>query len=75
MRSGVGGRPGVVACASATVGLHLATAAIGLGPGDFAIAADGDVPREPANAVRYCGAEVVFADVDARTGLMTPGNS
>lgn len=62
---------GAIACSSATAGLHLATAAIGLGPGDFVI-----VPTvtflATANAVRYCGAEVVFADVDAQTGLMTP---
>jgi UDP-4-amino-4,6-dideoxy-N-acetyl-beta-L-altrosamine transaminase len=60
-----------VACASGTAGLHLATMALGLGPGDYAI-----VPTitflATANAVRYVGAEVIFADVDAETGLLTP---
>jgi len=60
-----------VACASGTAGLHLAMMALGLGPGDRAI-----VPTitflATANAVRYVGADVVFADVDPETGLMTP---
>lgn len=60
-----------VACNSGTGGLHLATLALGLGEGDWAV-----VPSQTflatANAVRYVGAEVAFADVDAETGLMTP---
>jgi UDP-4-amino-4,6-dideoxy-N-acetyl-beta-L-altrosamine transaminase len=60
-----------VACASATAGLHLATMALRLGPGDRAI-----VPAitflATANAVRYVGAEVVFADIDPETALLTP---
>jgi UDP-4-amino-4,6-dideoxy-N-acetyl-beta-L-altrosamine transaminase len=63
--------PFAVSCNSATAGLHLAALALGLGPGDVAI-----VPTvtflATANAVRYAGAEVVFADVDPDTGLMTP---
>jgi UDP-4-amino-4,6-dideoxy-N-acetyl-beta-L-altrosamine transaminase len=59
-----------VASNSGTAALHLATLAIGLGPGDAAI-----VPTltflATANAVRMTGAEVVFADVDAETGLLT----
>ena len=59
-----------VSCNSGTAGLHLATLALGLGPGDLAI-----VPTltflATANAVRYVGAEVVFADVDSETGLLT----
>jgi UDP-4-amino-4,6-dideoxy-N-acetyl-beta-L-altrosamine transaminase len=59
-----------VASNSGTAALHLATMAIGLGPGDAAI-----VPTltflATANAVRMTGAEVVFADVDAETGLLT----
>jgi len=58
-------------CASATAGLHLAMMALRLGPGDSVI-----VPSitflATANAVRYVGAEVVFADVDADTALLTP---
>jgi len=59
-----------VACSSGTAALHLATMAIGLGPSDAAI-----VPSltflATANAVRFTGAEVVFADVDSRTGMLT----
>lgn len=62
--------PHARACSNGTTALHLALAALGLGPGDAAI-----VPAitfmATANAVRYCGAEVVFADVDPQTGLMT----
>jgi UDP-4-amino-4,6-dideoxy-N-acetyl-beta-L-altrosamine transaminase len=60
-----------VACANGTAGLHLAAMALGLGPDDAAI-----VPTltflATANAARYVGAEVTFADVDAATGLMRP---
>ena len=59
-----------VACGNGTEALHLAALAVGLGPGDRAL-----VPAitflATANAVRYTGAEVVFADVDAETGLIT----
>ncbi len=59
------------ACSNGTAGLHLAAMALGLGPGDAAI-----VPTmtflATANCVRYVGAEVVFADVDPLTGLITP---
>jgi UDP-4-amino-4,6-dideoxy-N-acetyl-beta-L-altrosamine transaminase len=59
-----------VACANGTAGLHLAAIALGLGPGDSVI-----VPTltflATASAARYVGAEVVFADVDAETGLLT----
>ncbi len=65
------GAPHAVACANGTAALHLATLALGLGPGDIAI-----VPSitfvATANAVRFVGADVVFADVDPRTGLLTP---
>ncbi|HMA50883.1 MAG TPA: UDP-4-amino-4,6-dideoxy-N-acetyl-beta-L-altrosamine transaminase [Magnetospirillaceae bacterium] len=60
-----------VCCNSGTAALHLATLALGLSEGDVAI-----VPAvtflATANAVRYVGAEVEFADVDPRSGLMTP---
>lgn len=63
--------PHAVACNSATAALHLAYHGLGLTAGDIAI-----VPAitfvATANAARYCGAEVVFADVDPETGLMTP---
>ncbi|MEJ1935307.1 UDP-4-amino-4,6-dideoxy-N-acetyl-beta-L-altrosamine transaminase, partial [Nostoc sp. NIES-2111] len=60
-----------VACNSGTAALHLAAMALRLGPGDAAV-----VPSltflATANVVRLCGAEVVFADVDPDTGLLTP---
>ncbi len=60
-----------VACSSGTAALHLALAALDVGPGDICV-----VPAvtflSTATAARFCGAEVVFADVDADTGLMTP---
>jgi UDP-4-amino-4,6-dideoxy-N-acetyl-beta-L-altrosamine transaminase len=60
--------PYAVACSSGTAALHLACMALGA---DENIC--GVVPAitfvATANALRYCGAEVLFADVDARTGL------
>ncbi len=60
-----------VACANGTAALHLALDALGVGAGDVCI-----VPAitfmATANAALYCGAQVVFADVDPDTGLMTP---
>lgn len=58
------------ACSSGTAALHLALTAAGIEQGDTCI-----VPAitfvATATAVRFCGAEVVFADVDPRTGLLT----
>ncbi len=60
-----------VSCSSGTAALHLATLALGLGPGDKTV-----VPTitflATANAIRYVGADVVFCDVDPNTGLMRP---
>ena len=65
----VGAKEAVV-CSNGTTALHLAVMAAGLGPNDKAI-----VPTitflSTANAVRMTGAEVVFADVDPDTGLLT----
>ena len=59
-----------VACSSGTAALHLALAGLDVGPGDLCV-----VPSmtflATATAALFCGAEVVFADVDAGTGLMT----
>ena len=58
-----------VACSSGTAALHLALAALDVGPGDSVI-----VPAitflATANTARYLGADVVFCDVDSETGLM-----
>lgn len=59
-----------VVCSSGTTALHLAGLSLDLGPGDAVI-----VPSltflATANAVRYSGAEVIFADVDPDTALMS----
>jgi len=66
----VGARHGV-AVSSCTTALHLALIAVGVGRGDEVV-----VPSfsfiATANAVRYLGAEPVFADVDPYTGNLVP---
>lgn len=60
-----------LATTSGTTALHLILAALNIGPGDEVI-----VPAltfvATANAVRYCGAEVVIADVDPETWCIDP---
>ena len=62
-----------VAVNSATAGLHLAVAALGLKPGDEVI-----VPAitwaATANVVELCGARTVFADVDPETLCIDPAD-
>ena len=59
-----------VASNSGTAALHLACVALDLGPGDSVV-----VPAvtflATANAARFCGAEVIFADVDPDSGRLT----
>lgn len=63
--------PYCIGLSSCTAGLHLALKAWGIGPGDRVI-----VPAmtfvASANVVLHAGADVVFCDVDARTGLIDP---
>lgn len=65
------GAPFAAACANGTAALHMIALAMGLGAGDQVI-----VPSisfvATANGPHYCGAEVIFADTDPETGLMTP---
>jgi len=60
-----------VACSNGTAALHMAVRAADLAPGEVCI-----VPAmtflATADACAFEGAEVVFADVDPATGLMTP---
>ena len=60
-----------VACSSGTSALQLALMAMDVGAGDTVIAPTITF-LSTATAARLCGAEVVFADVDPLTGLMTP---
>ena len=61
--------PHAVACANGTAALHLTALALGLNNTDCVI-----VPTmtflATANAIRFVGAEVQFADVDPATGLI-----
>jgi dTDP-4-amino-4,6-dideoxygalactose transaminase len=65
------GTPHAVAVSSCTAALHLALIASGIGPGDEVV-----VPSlsfiATANAVRYVGAQPIFADVDLATQNLTP---
>jgi dTDP-4-amino-4,6-dideoxygalactose transaminase len=62
--------PNAVATTSCTTALHLALVVAGVGPGDDVV-----VPSfsfiATSNAVRYVGANPVFADVDPLTGNLT----
>ena len=64
------GAPHGAAVSSCTTALHLGLVLLGVGPGDDVI-----IPSlsfiATTNAVRYVGANPVFADVDAATGNLT----
>lgn len=55
-----------VALNSATSALHVACAALGLGPGDSLWTVPNTFVAS-ANCARYCGADVAFVDIDPRT--------
>jgi dTDP-4-amino-4,6-dideoxygalactose transaminase len=59
------------ACASGTAALHLALRALDV-DGRHACVVPAMTFLSTATAVRLCGAEVIFADVDPATGLMRP---
>jgi len=60
-----------VAVSNATSALHLAVAALGLGPGDLLWTSPISFVAS-ANCGRYCGAEVEFVDIDPRTYTIDP---
>ena len=60
-----------VACSNGTAALHLAMMALDVKPGEVVIAPSITF-LATANCARYVGADVVFADVDPDSGLMTP---
>ena len=55
-----------VAVSSATAALHLASRALGLGPGDWLWTSPNTFVAS-ANCARYCGASVDFVDIDPHT--------
>lgn len=63
--------PHATAVSNCTTGLHLALLAADVGPGDEVITVSHSYIAT-ANAVRYCGAEPVFVDVDPATHNMDP---
>jgi len=68
----VGAKHGV-ATTSCTTGLHLAMAAIGIGPGDEVICPSFTFIAS-ANAILYTGATVVFCEIDPRTFNIDPND-
>lgn len=60
-----------IAVSSGTAALHTACMAIGLQPGDEVITSAFTFAAS-ANCVKYCGADVVFADIDLDTYNLDP---
>lgn len=67
------GAPHALAVTSATAGLHLLLAAMGVGPGDEVIVPALTWPST-ANVVELLGARTVFADVDPATLQVDPAD-
>lgn len=60
-----------VATSNCTTALHLSLYVLGVGPGDEVICPSFSFIAT-ANAIKYCGATPVFADVSPETGNITP---
>jgi UDP-4-amino-4,6-dideoxy-N-acetyl-beta-L-altrosamine transaminase len=58
-----------VAVSNGTAALHLCAIAMGVSPGDKVITSPITFAAS-ANCIRYCGGEVVFADIDPQTYLL-----
>src|SRR5262245_45709542 len=65
------GTRSAIACANGTVALHLPLRALDLQPGDEVILPSFTYVAT-ANAIRYCGAEPVFVDVEPETWCIDP---
>lgn len=62
---------GACAVSSCTTALHVAMLAAGVRPGNIVVTVSHSFIAS-ANAIRHCGAEPFFVDVDAATGNMDP---
>lgn len=71
--AGFCGTKHAVAVVNGTAALHVALLALGVGAGDEVIVPDLTYIAS-ANAVTYCGARPVFADVDPRTWTLDPAD-
>lgn len=60
-----------IAVSNCTTALHIALLTLGVGPGDEVIAPTHSYIAT-ANAILYCGAQVVFADIDPATLNLDP---
>jgi UDP-4-amino-4,6-dideoxy-N-acetyl-beta-L-altrosamine transaminase len=60
-----------IACSNGTAALHLAILALNLKKGDVVVTTPNTFPAS-ANCVRFVGADVRFADINSRTGLIDP---
>ncbi len=58
-----------IAVANGTAALHLSALALGINPGDKVITTPITFAAT-ANCIRYCGGEVIFADIDPDTYLL-----
>src|SRR5207248_6055474 len=65
------GAPHACAVSSCTTALHLALLGVGVRPGDEVITVSHSFIAT-ANAVRYCGAQPVFVDIEPRSFNMDP---
>jgi dTDP-4-amino-4,6-dideoxygalactose transaminase len=65
------GAPHATALSNCTTALHLALHVLGVGPGDEVITVSHSFIAT-ANAIRYCGAQPVFVEIDPRTFNMDP---
>lgn len=65
------GNPNILVVNSGTAALHIAMLVLNIGPGDEVISTP--MTSEPTNTtIALTGAKIVWADVDANTGLLDP---